>query len=182
MLSTHSDDGYSLLKTKYSIPKNNRYIVSRWGLYKKLDNSLNHKLTIVTAPSGYGKTAAVLEWVEKSGLAAAWFSADENDNDPRIFWQYICAALDSFSPGMIRDTEYVFSSQELLSANIHLNVIIYKMSEIDKDFILIIDNMHLTTDSCIMNGLSILIDYLPARMHIIIIGRTYIFYYYGTLL
>jgi LuxR family transcriptional regulator, maltose regulon positive regulatory protein len=171
MLSTYSDD-YSLLKTKYSIPKNNRYIVSRVGLHKKLDNSLNHKLTTVTAPSGYGKTAAVLEWVEKSGLAAAWFSADENDNDPSIFWQYICAALDDFSPGIIRDTEYVFSSQELLSANIHLNVIIDKMSEIDKDFILIIDDMHLITNSCIMNGLSILIDYLPARMHIIIIGRT----------
>ncbi len=161
-----------LIETKYSRPRANEHIISRPHLYKKLDNSLKRKLTLVTAPSGYGKTTAVLEWLQKFGVESAWLSVDSNDNNPWRFWRYLCAALDKISPGIALETEYVFSSQELMNANIQINIIIDRLVTTDDDFLFIIDDVHLISNPVILKGLSYLIDYLPPRIHLLFISRT----------
>lgn len=161
-----------LIGTKYSKPEINQYLISRQRLHQKLNNSLMCKLTIVIAPAGYGKTTAVLDWLGKCGLTAAWLSVDSYDNNPVVFWQYVCTALDGISGGISKDTEYVFSSMELLKANIHINILIDRLSEVKSDFLLVLDDLHLITDSSILEGLSYLIDYLPAKMHLVFISRT----------
>ncbi|HWR60345.1 MAG TPA: LuxR C-terminal-related transcriptional regulator, partial [Clostridia bacterium] len=133
---------------------------------------MTHKLTIVMAPAGYGKTTAVLDWLGKYGLPAAWVSVDSYDNNPIVFWRYVCTALDGISNGMSKDMEYVFSSLELMKANIHINILIDRLSGIQSDFLLVLDDLHLITDSSILEGLSCLIDYLPAQMHLLFISRT----------
>lgn len=160
-----------LIGTKYSKPGINQYLISRRRLHQRLDNSLICKLTLVTAPAGYGKTTAVLDWLEKCGLSAAWVSVDSYDNNPVVFWRYVCTALDGISDGLSKDTEYVFSSLELLKANIHINILIDRLSGVQSDFLLVLDDLHLITDSSILQGLSYLIDYLPAKMHLIFISR-----------
>lgn len=164
MSGTASSAG--LIKTKFSKPGVNHYLISRQRLYQKLDNALKRKLTMVTAPAGYGKTTAVLEWLEKCDLPAAWLSIDPDDNNPIVFWRYICAALDSIAAGISKDTEYVFSSQELLRANIQLCILIDRLSDLAADFWLILDDVHLTTNPVILDGLSYLISYLPPQMHL----------------
>ncbi|SFG55093.1 LuxR family transcriptional regulator, maltose regulon positive regulatory protein [Desulfotomaculum arcticum] len=164
--------GTGLIITKYSKPEINRYLISRQRLHQKLNDSLMCKLTMVIAPAGYGKTTVVLDWLGKCGLPAAWLSVDSYDNNPVVFWRYVCTALDSISEGISKNTGYVFSSQELLKSNIHVSVLIDRLLEVQSDFLLVLDDLHLITDSSILNGLSYLIDYLPSKMHMIIISRT----------
>jgi LuxR family maltose regulon positive regulatory protein len=109
-----------LLKTKYSKPGSNKHLLPRQVLNHKLNDSLNHKLTLITAPAGYGKTTAVLKWLEMITLPVAWLSLDTDDNDALVFWRYFCAALDSILGGISKNTDYVFASQELWQANVHL--------------------------------------------------------------
>lgn len=161
-----------LVKTKYSKPGGGPYLIPRPRLHRRLDNSINHKVTTVTAPAGYGKTTAVLEWLLQTGLPTAWLSVDAEDNDPRVFWRYICAALDEIAPGTSQETEYVYSSNELLKANIHLSILINKLAEQESDFLLVLDDVHWLTDPTILQGLSYLISYLPPPMHLILISRT----------
>ncbi|HYE11860.1 MAG TPA: hypothetical protein VEF53_16965 [Patescibacteria group bacterium] len=161
-----------LIGTKYSKPEINQYLISHQRLHQRLDNSLTCKLTFVMAPAGYGKTTAVLDWLEKCGLLAAWMSVDSYDNNPTVFWRYVCTALDGICNGLSKDTEYVFSSLELLKASIHINILIDRLSVVQSDFLLVLDDLHLITDSSILQGLSYLIDYLPAKMHLIFISRT----------
>jgi len=161
-----------LVKTKYSIPRAGYYLISRERLLDKLNDSTRHKLTLVTAPAGYGKTTAVLGWLEKSNLPAAWLSVDDNDNNPMLFWRYICAALEDMAAGITRDTEYVFSSQELIKANIQINILIDRLAGMESEFMLVIDDVHLITNPLIFKGLSYLINYLPPRMHLVLISRT----------
>lgn len=97
-----------LIGTKYSKPEINQYLISRQRLHQKLNNSLMCKLTIVIAPAGYGKTTAVLDWLGKCGLTAAWLSVDSYDNNPVVFWQYVCTALDGISGGISKDTNMFF--------------------------------------------------------------------------
>ncbi len=160
-----------LIGTKCSKPEINQYLISRQRLHQRLDNSLTCKLTLVMAPAGYGKTTAVLDWLDKCGLPAAWMSVDSYDNNPMVFWQYVCTALDGICNDLSKDTEYVFSSLELLKANIHINILIDRLSVVQSDFLLVLDDLHLITDSSILHGLSYLIDYLPAKMHLVFISR-----------
>ena len=160
-----------LIGTKYSKPGMNQYLITRRRLHQKLDESMACRVTTVTAPAGYGKTTAVLDWVGTCGFPTAWLSVDSHDNNPATFWRYVCSALDSISDGICKDAEYVFSSLELLRANTHLNMLIDRLSEVQSDFLLVLDDLHLIDDPSILEGLSYLIDYLPTRMHLIIISR-----------
>jgi LuxR family maltose regulon positive regulatory protein len=161
----------SLIKTKYCIPRANPRIVSRQRLLEKLDHVLERMLTLVVAPMGYGKTTAVYEWVEKAGLQTAWLSLDESENDPIVFWKYICAAMEKILPELENHVEYAFSSPQLLEANVHINILIDRLAQHDGKVVLVIDDLHTTSSAPILKGLSHLLDYLPANAHMIIISR-----------
>ncbi len=160
-----------MLKAKLHAPAINKNIVSREKLLVKLQQAQECKLTLVTAPAGYGKTTAVLDWLGKCGLPYAWLSLDSQDNTPVTFWQYVCASLEGIAGGIGNDAEYVFSSQELMKANIHISILIDRLAEASTDFLLVLDDLHLISDPSILTGLSYLIDYLPATMHLIFISR-----------
>ncbi|ATW26492.1 LuxR C-terminal-related transcriptional regulator [Candidatus Formimonas warabiya] len=161
-----------MLRAKLHAPALNKNIVSRENLLTKLQHAQECKLMLITAPAGYGKTTAVLDWLGKCGLPYAWLSLDAQDNDPVRFWQYVCASLEGIAPGVSKDTEYVFSSRELMKANIHINILIDRLAGGPSDFLLVLDDLHLVRDPSVLAGLSYLIDYLPAKMHLVLISRT----------
>ena len=87
-----------LLKTKLYIPPVRPELVPRPRLIERLNAGLHRKLTLVSAPAGFGKTTLVSEWIQAMGgatppIAAAWLSLDEDDNDPTRFLSYSIAAL-----------------------------------------------------------------------------------------
>jgi LuxR family maltose regulon positive regulatory protein len=161
-----------MLRAKLQAPTINKNIVSREKLLQKLQRGAESKLTLVIAPAGYGKTTAVLDWLKNCGLPTAWLSVDAYDNNPALFWNYFCAALDSIAPGISKSAEYVFTSPELLSAHIHINILIDRLVELKSDALLVLDDLHLISDPSILGGLSYLISYLPEKMHLMIISRT----------
>ena len=153
-----------MLRAKLHAPAINRNIIRREKLLEKLEHAKDGKLTLVTAPAGYGKTTAVLDWLGKCGLPYAWLSLDSRDNDPLTFWQYVCAALDGLTGGIAKDVEYVFSSSELMKAEIHIRILIDRLSERSSDFLLVLDDLQRISTPSILTGLSYLIDYLTAVM------------------
>jgi LuxR family maltose regulon positive regulatory protein len=161
-----------LLKTKYSVPGSNRQLLARQILNQRLDKALTCKLTILTAPAGYGKTTAVLKWLEGISLPSAWFSVDDDDNDPVAFWNYSCAALSGIQKDIGKDTEYVFSSQELFQADMHIRILIDHLSNAGSDFVFVIDDFHLINNPKILEALSYFITYQPENMHLLILSRT----------
>jgi len=160
-----------LLKTKYSLPGLNKHILPRDRLNDRLEESLSKKLTIITAPAGYGKTSAVRKWLEGVDLPSAWLSLDTSDNDPHIFWRYMCAALDSVIRGISQHTAYVFASPELCQAKVHQNIIIENIMRIHSDFLLVLDDFHLINSPVVISDLAYFIKYMPANLHIILTSR-----------
>ena len=85
-----------LLETKLYIPKWRPGLVSRPRLIQRLDQGTERKLTLVSAPAGFGKTTVLAEWVAARSAGerpAAWVSLDQSDNDPALFWAYFIAAV-----------------------------------------------------------------------------------------
>src|SRR5438270_10126511 len=85
-----------LLQTKLYVPRSGPGLVPRPGLIQRLNQGIVGKLTVVSAPAGFGKTTLLAEWLATSDVGqgrAAWVSLDPNDNEPALFWAYFIAAL-----------------------------------------------------------------------------------------
>src|SRR5215207_8027088 len=82
-----------ILATKLYIPPPRPKVVLRRDLVEQLNEGLYRKLTLVSAPAGFGKTTLMSEWVSGCERPTAWLSLDEGDNDPNRFLVYLIKAL-----------------------------------------------------------------------------------------
>src|SRR5512137_2799852 len=84
-----------LLLTKLHIPAARPNLVARPRLVARLAEGLRlaRRLTLVSAPPGFGKTTLIQDWITSSDHRAAWLTLDEGDNDPARFMRYLVAAL-----------------------------------------------------------------------------------------
>ena len=85
------------LATKLYIPLPRPKVVLRPRLIERLNEGLHGKLTLISAPAGFGKTTLVSEWVADCKRPTAWLSLDEGDNDPTRFLTYLVAALQTIA-------------------------------------------------------------------------------------
>ena len=94
-----------VLATKLFVPLPRSKSVFRPRLTAKLDEGLlaGRKLTLVTAPAGFGKTTLLSEWLastiqQEPVVRVAWLSLEAGDNDPARFLTYLAAALNQADP------------------------------------------------------------------------------------
>src|SRR5262245_16536040 len=84
-----------LITSKLFIPPLRPSLVPRPRLIQFLNEGLvnKRKLTLVSAPAGFGKTTLVVDWLKQIDVPAAWLSLEEADNDPPRFLAYLGAAM-----------------------------------------------------------------------------------------
>lgn len=104
-----SVDSPPLLSTKLQAPAVRRELVGRGSLVNQLRDGATGRLTVVTAPPGWGKTTLLAAWrlVEGDRHPFAWVSLDEGDNDPARFWSYVVEALRAAGPGFEQHRYFV---------------------------------------------------------------------------
>ncbi len=81
-----------LLQTKLYTPRLRPSLVPRPHLIAKLNKGLHRKLTLISAPAGFGKTTLVSEWIAGGERPFAWLSLDEQDSELTRFLIYFIAA------------------------------------------------------------------------------------------
>ena len=91
-----------LLATKLHVPAIGGQLVHRAALLDALSAGRRRKLTLLSAPVGWGKTTLLAQWALGAGedQRFSWLSLDRSDNDPVWFWMYVVAALQKVSPGV----------------------------------------------------------------------------------
>ena len=91
----------SALATKIQIPPQTHRAVRRARLVDALEHGIaDHKLVLISAPAGYGKTTLLAQWAHTSSLRVAWLSLGKEDNDPDRFFRYLLAAWEIVHPGI----------------------------------------------------------------------------------
>jgi LuxR family maltose regulon positive regulatory protein len=161
-----------LQKTKLSIPPLRADLVSRPRLLKKLNEGANKKLTLLSAPPGFGKTTLLSEWIHKKKLPAAWFSIDERDNDPISFLTYMIAALQSVDKNWGQPALELIQSPQIPPFESTIFTLVNSLSPTPKNFALVLDDYHLIQSSSIHDMLGLLLEVLPEKMHIILATRS----------
>ena len=171
-----------LLKTKLYTPPPRPELVSRPRLIKRLNKGLHRKLTLISAPAGFGKTTLVSEWVQAMGgatppIAIAWLSLDESDNDPVRFLTYFVAALQTTEArqepaGNIgKGALSALQSPQPPPTEAILTILINEIAAVPNRIVLVLDDYHLIEAQPIHDALTFLLEHLPPQMHLIIATR-----------
>ena len=163
-----------LLETKLYIPSQRPGLVPRARLIERLDRGTERKLTLVSAPAGFGKTTLLAEWVAATGAderPTAWVSLDQTDNDPSLFWGYFIAALRTVQSGVGASALSLLHSPQPPPIETLLGTLLNEVSAISHGFVLVLDDYHVIDTGPVHDGVTFLLDHLPPQMHVLIAGR-----------
>ena len=160
-----------LLTTKLYIPQLSIDLVPRPRLYKRLDEGLTRKLTLVSASAGFGKSTLVAGWLSERGQPAAWLSLDQGDNDPVRFWTYLIAAIQAIHQEIGVEARQIISTPQLRSNELVAINLINEISQLPHALIVVLDDYHLIEAEQVHAGLSYLLEHQPPNLHIILSTR-----------
>jgi len=166
--------GDPLLLTKLSIPSTRPSLVPRLRLSERLEEGLERKLTLVSAPAGFGKSTLLSSWISElsdDGRPVAWLSLDPADNDPGRFWRYFVTAVDQIQPGSGETALALLGSPQAPPIETILTIILNELGDLSVDAVLALDDYHLIESQAIHEALAFLIEHLPPRMHLVIATR-----------
>ena len=163
----------TLLQTKLYIPPRRPNLVPRPQLLERLNQGLKlgHKLTLISAPAGFGKTTLAGEWVTGLERPAAWLSLDEGDNDPTRFLTYLVTALQTVNLSKFEGILAMIQSPQPLPPESILTALLNEISTAPDAFVLVIDDYHLIDAAPVNDALTFLLDHLPPQMHLVIATR-----------
>ena len=163
----------SLLLTKLYIPPIRSAIVPRPVLIARLNEGLaaSHKLTLISAPAGFGKTTLVSEWAAGCGRPVAWLSLDEADNDPTRFLVYIVKAMQTITSKIGADVLAALQSARPPSAESLLTALLNEIDALPDKFILVLDDYHMLDSKSVDQALTFLVEHMPPQMVLIIATR-----------
>ncbi len=159
-----------ILATKLQFPLPRPNLVFRKRLIDRLNEGITRKLTLISAPAGFGKTTLIGDWLRQTDFSAAWLSLDENDNDPVRFIIYLTAALQKIVPEFGRDLLEPNGPPPFKS---YISALINHFAHHPQQNIaLILDDYHMIEFEPIHDGLVYLLDHLPPCLHLVIASRT----------
>jgi LuxR family maltose regulon positive regulatory protein len=162
----------NLLTTKLYPPAPRHNFVLRRHVLESLEEALNHKLILLAAPPGYGKTTLLSIWTDRTELPIAWLSLDSDDNDPSLFLQYLITSLQTINPEVGHASLSQLKTPQLPSGKDILPALINDLTKINHDFALILDDYHWIEEKEIHSTLNYLIDHFPEKMHLLIASRS----------
>jgi len=174
-------NAFTLLSTKFQIPQRRAEIIARPRLLEQLQNGLKEKrkLTLVSAPAGYGKTTQVAEWTNtlesettEPKKHISWLSFDKNDNENKRFFQYFLAAFQKIDEtfgdlglamqGATDDPQSFSLLSDLLNA----------LSKLTTQIVIVLDDFHHITKTDILAAIEYFIDNQPDTTHLVLITRS----------
>lgn len=184
-----------LLATKLYAPIVRPNLVPRPRLLAQVTAGLAHKLTLISAPPGFGKTTLIAACLhqERAGHAAnqgrgladdvlpaafrvpsrqtAWLSLDEGDNDPVRFLVYLIAALQTVRPELGEGILGALHSPRPPALPLALIALVNELAALPGDIVLVLDDYHTIDALAVHNAVAFLLERLPPQLHLVILSR-----------
>lgn len=161
----------TILLTKLHIPYQRPNLVARPRLMDKLNAGLAHRLILISAPAGYGKSTLIGEWVRRTEIPSAWVSLDEGDNDLVRFIDYGVAAIQTVFPEAGKTTQMMLQSPQRFQMEACLSLLINNLVEAERPLILVLDDYHLIQSQAVQEAVTFFLNHLPAQVHLVISTR-----------
>jgi LuxR family maltose regulon positive regulatory protein len=160
-----------ILTTKLYIPPTRPELVPRPRLIERLNDDLRRKLTLISAPAGFGKTTLVSGWLRQLNLPIAWLSLDEGDSELPRFLSYTIAALQEIDSGLGQTILPLLQLSETPATETLITLLINDVVAFSDKIILIFDDYHVIHTLEIHQALTFLLERLPPQLHLVVISR-----------
>jgi LuxR family maltose regulon positive regulatory protein len=163
----------TLLTTKLRRPSPPAQRIQRPHLIQRLNDGLaaGRRMTLISAPPGFGKTTLLGEWIAALQRPIGWVSLDESDNDPGQFWSYVIAACQTIHPGIGATALALLNAPQPLPADSIPAILINDLAPLDDELLLVLDDYHVIRQPLIHDALAYLIDHLPDQLHLVLSTR-----------
>src|SRR5215204_3167906 len=165
-----------VLKPKLRAPLPRPKQLVRRRLLAFLSNSLDRKVSVISAPTGYGKTTLLAHWrqIEDAEVPFAWVSLDEQDNDLVRLWRHIVEALRQVVPeeDFAADALVGMSAVGERFVGVTLPRLINELAELSYQVVLVLDDYQFVTEEDSHESVSFFVEHLPENVHLVISSRT----------
>ncbi|MBG0738002.1 helix-turn-helix transcriptional regulator [Paeniglutamicibacter antarcticus] len=161
-----------LIAGKLFVPLPQRGLVARRRLSGLLRQGTESRLTLLSAPPGFGKTTLLAEWLAlpDEKRCVAWLSLEQSDSDPAVFWTYVVTALQAAVPGLDPAALDQLTSSPLPTERV-LTAVLNGLAATPKEVWLVLDDYHLADGRGVGEGMAFLLEHVPPRMHVVISTR-----------
>ena len=160
-----------LIATKLFVPTSRRGLVTRPRLSELLRRGAESRLTLVSAPAGFGKTTLLAAWLgERENRRVAWVSLDPADSEPASFWTYVVTALHTVVPGVGAGAPALLASSPV-PTELVLTMVVNELVAAPGEVWLVLDDYHLVDNHDVDGGMAFLLEHLPRHVHVVISTR-----------
>ncbi len=151
-------------------------MVSRPRLIERLSEGLHRRLTLISAPAGFGKTTLVSTWVaglQISDRRVAWLSLDTGDSNPTAFLTYFVAALRTIAPNIGEGVLDLLQSPSSPQPPIEsvLTTLFNEIAALPHNFLLVLDDYHVIDSTAVDQALTFLVEHMPPQVRLVITTR-----------
>jgi LuxR family maltose regulon positive regulatory protein len=150
--------------------------LARPQLLGLLERAPDTKISLISAPAGYGKTTLLAQWLhaEEGSLPFGWISLDEQDNDPVRMWMHIVEALRQVEPdeNFGADALMGLSSVGRNLAEITLPMLINEFAELPHRVVVVLDDYQFITEDRCHESVAYLLEHLPENVHLVVASRS----------
>ena len=160
-----------ILTTKLYAPPIRSGLVLRPRLVDKLQQQMQHKLTLISAPAGFGKTTLVSEWMNQLEQPVAWVSLDAGDAEPPRFLIYLLKSLQTVLPDFGNELIEILQTARTIQAELIVSQIINDLADLDQRIVLVLDDYHTLDSKPVDDILAFLLDHMPPQLHLVITTR-----------
>ncbi|HKP99261.1 MAG TPA: helix-turn-helix transcriptional regulator, partial [Actinomycetes bacterium] len=161
-----------LVDTKLFIPSVRRSLVARSRLSQRLARGAEAKLTLISAPAGFGKTTALAAWLTEADQqrSVAWLSLEASDRQPASFWTYLVTALHRAAPAVGAGVLPLLQAAQPPVESV-LTTVLNELATLGHDLDLVLDDYHLADGPEVAAGMAFLLEHLPPRVHVVLSSR-----------
>ncbi|MGH2561420.1 MAG: helix-turn-helix transcriptional regulator, partial [Thermomicrobiales bacterium] len=145
--------------------------IARPRLVERIERGARGKLTLISAPAGWGKTTALAEWVTRAEMPVAWVALEAADDVPLRFWRRVVAALDRLQPGVAEDTLALLKMQQSPPVDQVVDAALHAAAALRDDAALVLEDLHVVDATETYQALDRFVDRLPPALHLVIASR-----------
>jgi LuxR family maltose regulon positive regulatory protein len=165
----------AVVGTKLRVPSPRSEQVLRWRLLEMLEAGRDCKVTLVSAPAGYGKTILLSQWLtsNETNGAFAWVSLDEQDNDPIRLWRHIVESLGRGVPA--EGFGAVLAALNVAGARVVDSVLprlVNEIVEVPREVTLVLDDYQFATDDGCRESMEYFVEHLPENVNLVLATRS----------
>ena len=160
-----------LIQTKLFIPVVQPNAVTRPHLLEQIQSGVQGKLTLVSAPAGYGKTSLVAAWAAQVDHPVAWVSLDSADNESRRFLAYLIAAIQLRDPSIVVLADEVLRGAQTADPATIITLLLNDLTACEQQWVVVLDDYHLISTDSIHQAMELWLTHAPAHVHLMVLTR-----------